>query len=116
MLFQKSTLKTEQVKIADAEFTFYELSAQARIEFFDKQKDVKTAEELTDVELAKQDLEYSSLLIAYSLKPGREETLEELQAEIKQQTKDIINEMFEPANQLAGFAAPQEEEPEEKKS
>ena len=109
-LFSQPTLKTKELIVAGIALVFYELSAQARINVFSNEMFKDREEDLSDSEKALKDLEYISLLAASSLKPGRDESVEELQEEIKQQSREVIEEMYKVAAEVSGLAVVAEDD------
>ena len=112
-VFSQSKRKVVEKTIDGESLSFYQLSALDRIEYFESSKAV--AHDADDnISMMKADLETSSLLVAYALKPGLEDDLKAIQAEIKALPGDIIKEMYDIAADMAGFQK-MESEDEEKK-
>ncbi|MFI2810140.1 hypothetical protein [Microbulbifer sp. JSM ZJ756] len=115
-LFDKPLLKQEPVEFSGFHFELYELSAYDRCEFLEKTTGHIAAPkegEVAEVEfdnlgqmwaLHREDVSSKLLLVAYALKPGREESLEDLHRELRECVPpEQIDELYVPAAKLSGL-------------
>lgn len=123
-LFQAPLLKSEVVEFAGEELQVFELSAFDRCEYLEKatenvpapqgDKEVPMAEFKTVGQVwsyRREDVNSKLLLVAYALKPGREESLEDLHLELRQKVvPDAIDKLYIPAARLSGLYVEQRSE------
>jgi len=116
-LFQAPLLKSETIIFADTQLVLHELSAFDRCEYLEKatenvpapkgDKEVPPAEFKTVGEVwsfRREDVSSKLLLVAYALKPCREESLEELHTELcRVVAPEAIDQLYIPAAKLSGL-------------
>ncbi|WP_346839825.1 hypothetical protein [Microbulbifer sp. SAOS-129_SWC] len=125
-LFEAPLLKRETVPFAGTELTLYELSAFDRCEYLEKSTDGIPPPKEGEVPapefdhlgqlwaLHRADVSNRLLLVAYALKPAREESLEQLHEELcRSVAPDQVDDLYIPAAKLSGLYVPPEKAPAE---
>ncbi|WP_043316579.1 hypothetical protein [Microbulbifer sp. HZ11] len=115
-LFSAPLLKRQAVTFAGSEFELFELSAFDRCEYLEKTTGhiaVPKNGEITQPEmetlgqlwaLRREDVSGKLLLVAYALKPGREESLDALHRELCfNVAPEQIDGLYVPAAKLSGL-------------
>ncbi|AQQ67490.1 hypothetical protein Mag101_07435 [Microbulbifer agarilyticus] len=117
-LFVEPLLSKEVIEFSGHDFELYELSAYDRCEYLEAitrdiaiPKDIDSSVEAKEFEsygelwsFRRQDVDDKLLLIAYSLRPGRSETLEELHGALRDNvTRASVDQLYIPAARLSGL-------------
>ncbi|MEX2964208.1 hypothetical protein [Microbulbifer sp. TYP-18] len=121
--FETPLLQRETHSLGDTEFDLYELSAYDRCEYLEKTtgsiampKDGEVQppvfERLGELwAFRREDTDSKLLLVAYALKPGREESLETLHTQLRRAVPLArIDELYLPAAKLSGLLVEPEQE------